>query len=60
MNPKVFREADTNKSGELDMEEFRAKLKDIDPTMDDALINRAFQVNNLLPKLKPLTLYPKS
>jgi len=40
----VFRSADKNMSGDLDIEEFRAKLKTIDPRMDDMLIEQTFAV----------------
>ena len=40
----MFAEADRDNTGELDIEEFRAKLKEIDPKMDDGLIEKTFQL----------------
>ena len=40
----MFAEADRDNTGELDIDEFRAKLKDIDPNMDDGLIEKTFQL----------------
>jgi hypothetical protein len=41
---KVFAEADKDLSGELDIDEFKKKLKEIDPKMDDVVIEQTFQL----------------
>lgn len=41
---KVFAEADVDKTGELDIDEFKKKLKEIDPEMDDRVIEQTFQL----------------